>query len=46
MEIVQMIVAFAAGCVVWNYLGTRIKGELHAEEKKLGAEIVQLKDKQ
>jgi hypothetical protein len=39
MDIVFIVIAFAAGCAVWNYLGPQIKGELHGEEKKLGAEI-------
>lgn len=39
MDLVFIVIAFAAGCAVWNYLGPQIKGELRAEEKKLGTEI-------
>jgi hypothetical protein len=39
MDLALIVIAFAAGCAVWNYLGPQIKGELHAEERKLGAEI-------
>jgi len=48
LDIVLIAVAFAAGGATWNYFGPRIKGALHAEEKKLGArisQVVQLKDK-
>jgi hypothetical protein len=38
-DLVLIVIAFAAGCAVWNYLGPQIGGELHAEEKRLGDRI-------
>ena len=39
LDLIFIVIAFAAGCAVWSYLGPQIKGELRAEEKKLGTEI-------
>jgi hypothetical protein len=39
MGILSVGVGFVAGCIVWNYFGTKIKVWLHLEEAKAGAAI-------